>query len=602
MQTLDGRHLDVLVNIAFPAPDEPFDRVLVSLADITHRKQAETALRQEVEVRTTLAKVGAALAGELHSDKLIQAVTDASTMLTDAEFGAFFYNIVDERGDAYLLYSLAGATKDAFARFAQSRATQLVGPMFPGDAIIRIDDVTKDPRYGQSGPDHGMPEEPVPVRSYLAVPVVGRGGVVHGGLFFGHSQAGVFTERHELLAAGVAGWASIALDNARLYQEAADANRLKDEFLATLSHELRTPLNAVLGWANMLRGGTMQPSMRERALESVERNARVQVQLVEDLLDVSRIMAGKLRMKSDAVDLTAVVANAVDTVRAGVTAKRLSLQVRLPSDRPVVVTGDADRLQQVVWNLVSNAVKFTPTGGRVDVEVGRSDSKAEIVVRDTGQGIDPSFRPHLFQRFRQMDASKTRQHGGLGLGLSIVRHLVEAHGGTVSAESDGLGHGATFRVDLPLRSADRREAETALDGTRAAGRALAGVRALIVDDDADTIELTRYLLESRGAFVVTSRSAGEALHLLARDRYDILVADIGMPELDGLALIRALRSLPAHATNRSIPAIALTAYSGDRERDEALAAGFTAHLGKPVDPDQLIQAVSANITRQESQE
>ena len=379
----------------------------------------------------------------------------------------------------------------------------------------------------------------------------------------------------------------------RLYQEAADANRLKDEFLATLSHELRTPLNAVLGWAHMLREGTMQPSMRQRALESVERNARAQAQLVEDLLDVSRIMTGKLQIKTEAVDLAGVVANAVDTVRAGVTAKRLDLHVHVPIGERIMVTGDASRLQQVVWNLVSNAVKFTPTGGRVDIELGRAGAKAEIVVRDTGQGIAPLFRPHLFQRFRQMDASKTRQHGGLGLGLSIVKHLVEAHGGTVVGDSAGLGQGATFRVELPLLAAVEAAAMPSAVPVTAISSVLSGVRALVVDDDPDATELTRYLLESRGALVVTCGSAGEALHLLSTDRYDVLVADIGMPEQDGMALVRALRSLPLGAANRDIAAIALTAYSGARERDEALAAGFTAHLGKPVDPEQLVALVSS---------
>ena len=340
----------------------------------------------------------------------------------------------------------------------------------------------------------------------------------------------------------------------------------------------------------------MQPSMHQRALESVERNARVQAQLVEDLLDVSRIMAGKLQIKSNPVDLAEVVANAIDTVRAGVTAKRLSLRVHAPSEGRIVVTGDADRLQQVVWNLVSNAVKFTPTGGRVDIELGRTDVRAEILVRDNGQGIDPSFRPHLFQRFRQMDASKTRQHGGLGLGLSIVRHLVEAHGGTVAAESDGLGHGSIFRVELPLRVEDVR-ADESLARARTIDQTLAGVRALVVDDDADATELSRYVLESRGASVVTSDSAGEALHLLAGARYDILIADIGLPDQDGLALIRAVRNLPAHAPNRDIPAITLTAFGGLHERDEALAAGFTAHLAKPIDPDRLIQIVSTTAAR-----
>ena len=244
----------------------------------------------------------------------------------------------------------------------------------------------------------------------------------------------------------------LAAENARLYHEAEQANRLKDEFLATLSHELRTPLNAVLGWVHMLREGTLQPAMHQRALEAVERNARTQAQLVEDLLDVSRIIAGRLLIKSEAVDLATVLTNAVETVQAGVSAKRLNLSLHLPADGRVMVTGDPDRLQQVIWNLVSNAIKFTPSGGRVDVELRQHDSKAEIIVRDTGPGIDPAFAPHLFERFRQMDASKTRVHGGLGLGLSIVRHLVEAHGGTVDAESEGPERGAAFRVRLPLRA------------------------------------------------------------------------------------------------------------------------------------------------------
>jgi CheY-like chemotaxis protein len=338
----------------------------------------------------------------------------------------------------------------------------------------------------------------------------------------------------------------------------------------------------------------MQPVLQQRALESLERNARAQAQLVEDLLDVSRIMAGKLQVKGEAVDLAMVVTNAVDTVRAGVAAKGLNLNVHLPDDR-MLVTGDADRLQQVVWNLVSNAVKFTPAGGQVDVEVRSVEAKAEIVVRDTGQGIDPSFRPHLFQRFRQMDASKTRVHGGLGLGLSIVRHLVEAHGGTVGVESDGAGLGATFRVVLPLRMADAEPKRS--DAGATSDRPLLGVRALVVDDEADARELTRYVLEVRGASVVTSGSAGEAMHLLAENGFDILIADIGMPERDGLSLIRAVRGLSEQSPNREIPAIAVTAYAGVRERDEALAAGFTAHLGKPVDPDQLTVAVSACVAR-----
>lgn len=571
------------------------DRLLGVVVDITARKEAEAALRQEVEVRTMLAQVGASLAGELRTEKLLQAVTDTATTLTSAEFGAFFYNVSDERGDSYSLYTLAGAPKEAFASFPHPRATKVFGPTFRGESCLRLDDVTKDPRFGHNAPFYGMPGGHLPVRSYLAVPVVGRGDVVLGGLFFGHSQPAVFTQRHELLAAGVAAWAAIAIDNARLYQEVEQANRLKDDFLATLSHELRTPLNAVLGWAHMLREDTMQPSVRQKALEAVERNARAQAQLVEDLLDISRIVAGKLDIKADAVDLASVVTNAVDTVRAGVSAKRLQLNVDVPVDRRIVVTGDADRLQQIVWNLVTNAVKFTPPGGRVDVELRQVDSRAEIVVRDTGRGIDPQWLPLLFQRFRQLDASKTRLHGGLGLGLSIVRHLAEAHGGNVIADSAGEGRGSTFRVMFPVRAVDDVAKQPGADEEPPPDALLEGVAALVVDDDADARELIRHVLDSRGADVMTAASAGEALHLLAQHRFDVLVADIGMPEQDGLALIRVIREQAAPAY-RSIPAIAVTAYAAIRERDEALEAGFQFHLSKPVDPDQLALAVSTAIT------
>jgi signal transduction histidine kinase/integral membrane sensor domain MASE1/ActR/RegA family two-component response regulator len=595
LRTLDGRPLHVLVSIVFPEPGDSFESVLVSLADITGRTAAEAALRQEVEVRTTLAQVGASLAGELRTDALVQSVTNAATKLTEAEFGAFFYNVTDEKGNSYALYSLSGAPMEAFAHFPHPRATQVFGPTFRGESTIRLDDVTQDPRYGQNLPYRGMPPGHLPVRSYLAVPVVGRGGTVLGGLFFGHSQPAVFTERHEQLAAGVAGWAAIALDNARLYKNVEEANRLKDEFLATLSHELRTPLNAVLGWAHMLREGTIEPGMRKRALESLERNARAQAQLVDDLLDVSRIMAGKLQMKQEDVDLGKVVVNAVDTVRAGVAAKRLNVRLQVPSHERLVVGGDASRLQQIVWNLVSNAVKFTPTDGRIDIQLRHVDSKAEIVVRDTGQGIAPSFQPYLFQRFRQMDASKTRLHGGLGLGLSIVRHLTEAHGGSVTAESAGEGHGATFRVLLPLRGVDHRAADQPVTPDATVDGALAGVRALVVDGDAKAREALGDVLGKRGAHVVAAASAGEALHLLAQQPFDVLIADLAMPEQDGLALVRLVRGLGPDAMNRAIPAIAVTAYAGGPEREQALSAGFQSHLGKPLDPDQLVAAVSTAV-------
>ena len=386
-------------------------------------------------------------------------------------------------------------------------------------------------------------------------------------------------ERDQLLVRAEAGRAQAEL-----------ANRLKDEFLATLSHELRTPLNAVLGWAHMLRSGNLRPDVTERALASLERNAMAQAQLVEDLLDVSRIISGKLQMRSDAVDLAVVVKEAVETVRPAAVSKRVTLRTTTDSRRRLLVTGDADRLRQIVWNLLSNAVKFTPSGGRVHVALARNGSEASIAVKDSGQGIDPEFLPFVFERFRQADGTATRRHGGLGLGLAIVRHLTEAHGGTIAAESDGPDRGATFTVRLPVRGARRSASAKARRASRLPHAVLDGISILVVDDEADARELIRTVLEAGGGSVSLAASAGEALHAIEATTFDVLVADIGMPDQDGYSLVQAVRSLAAPAGR--IPAIAVTAYAGEAEREKALAAGYDRHLSKPIDAEQLVGAVS----------
>ena len=321
--------------------------------------------------------------------------------------------------------------------------------------MVRIDDVTGDPRYGQRPPHHGMPGDHLPVRSYLAVAVVARSGEVVGGLFFGHPEPGVFTDREAAIVQGLAPQIATAIDNARLYErqqaaraEAEAANTMKDEFLATLSHELRTPLNAVLGWARMLKAGALDDATAKRALDVIERNANAQLQLIEDLLDVSRIITGKLRLDVKPVAPASVIEAAIDTLRPAAEAKGIRLQPIL-DPRAGPVSGDPDRLQQIVWNLLSNAVKFTPRGGRVQVRLERVNSHVEIVVTDTGKGIAAEILPHVFDRFRQADSSSQRTHGGLGIGLALVKSLVELHGGTVHAASDGPDHGAAFTVKLP---------------------------------------------------------------------------------------------------------------------------------------------------------
>ncbi|HEU4538809.1 MAG TPA: PAS domain-containing protein [Polyangiaceae bacterium] len=382
---------------------------------------------------------------------------------------------------------------------------------------------------------------------------------------------------------------------------AEEAGRTKDEFLSTLSHELRTPLNAILGWANLLRADALPEAQRGRALETVERNARVQARLIDDLLDLSRIVQGKLVLSVGPIEMARVVEAALDAVRPAADAKGVRLQPVL--DSLATIVGDADRLQQVVWNLLANAIKFTPKGGRVQVLLRREGSHVEIVVADTGQGIAPDFLPHVFDRFRQADGSITRLSGGLGLGLAIVRSLVELHGGTVSVESDGPGTGATFVVRLPTAPlrADLAPPPAPDPSVRpatpfASHPGLKDVRVLVVDDEADTRGLIVDLLEQCGAAVRTAASAAEAFAVLRAGAFDVLVSDIGMPGEDGYALLRRVRALPAAEGGR-VPALALTAYARSEDRTAALRAGFQAHVAKPVEAGELVAAIAALVGR-----
>lgn len=381
--------------------------------------------------------------------------------------------------------------------------------------------------------------------------------------------------------------------------EAERANRLKDEFLATISHELRNPLNAILGWAHMMRLGNLTAANTERAVETIYRNAKSQSQLVADLLDVSRIISGKLRLEVRTVDLISIVTAAVDSIRPAADAKNIRLQTMLdPAAGPI--SGDADRLQQIVWNLLTNAVKFTPKGGRIQVKVQRVNSHVEIVVTDSGIGISKEFLPYVFDRFRQADASTTRIHGGLGLGLSIVHQLVDLHGGTVSVSSEGEGKGATFTITLPfvgvITSPQEPEAVHPTHGVEVNSfeglPSLQGIRVLVVDDEQDTRELIEQVLKECGSEVITSRSAQEALTAIEEHRPDILISDLGMPDEDGYSLISKIRALPPERGGQ-IPAAALTAYARAEDRMRVLRSGFQFHLPKPVDSAELVTVVAS---------
>ena len=574
------------------------------------RQVQEVAQKDEEEVhhlldeQVTMMRIAQLLAAELDLDRLVQVLTDEATAATGAGFGAFFYNVLDERGESYTLYTLSGAPREAFANFPMPRNTEVFGPTFRGEGIVRSDDITLDPRYGTNAPYHGMPPGHLPVRSYLAAPVTSRSGEVLGGLFLGHPEPGVFDDRAERIVSRIAVHAAIAFDNARLYRQAQDAraaaeaaSRTKDEFLATVSHELRTPLNAMLGWAQLLQASP-DPDRLQRGLDTIIRNARLQTQLIDDLLDVSRIISGRMRLDVRTIDLAPVIEAAIEAVRPAAEARQIRL-VRLLDPQAGPVAGDSDRLQQVVWNLLANAVRFTPRDGRVEVRLERVSSHVEIVVADNGMGIRQELLPQVFDRFLQADSSTTRRHGGLGLGLAIVRHLAELHGGTVEASSPGEGQGATFVVRLPLSIAHlqpsqervhpRVEAENCPDDP---ALSLDGVRVLVVDDEADARETLTGMLEHCGAETLAVRSAGEALEALARFRPHVLLCDIGMPEQDGYSLIRQIRELPAEQGG-TIPAAALTAYARGEDRRKALRSGFQMHLAKPVQLHDLTTVVAS---------
>ena len=440
-------------------------RLIAAIENITPDHLATAALRDEQDALARLHETGKLLVSTVEREPLLQAITDTATRLTGAQFGAFFHTATNaQTGERFQLYTLSGAKRADFEGFGHPRATALFAPTLRGEAPIRCDDVLADPRYGQSPPHHGLPPKHLPVRSYLSVPVTSRTGEVLGALIFGHPRVGVFTERSERLAVGVATHAAIALENASMMEQlrvaAADRehlleaeraarshaereSRLKDDFLATLSHELRTPLSAILGWAQLLTTGRLSSEDARRAAESIARNARAQSTLVDDLLDMNRVTSGKVRLEPVPLDPIEIVQSAIDAVRPTIDTNGLSLVYAPPPDAGRIL-GDAHRLRQVVWNLLSNSAKFTPRGGEIEIELMDLGAFTGIVVRDTGIGIDPEFLPHIWERFRQADDSSRRQ-GGLGIGLSLVKSLVEMHG----ARSPPTARGATAARKSP---------------------------------------------------------------------------------------------------------------------------------------------------------
>ena len=575
-----------------------------AITDVTEQRAAEKRLE-------LLARSGEALAGSLDYDETLRALT---RLLVPSFADWCWVDVVEEGGVVRRIGMTHADPSDAALALELGKYQPDLRRAHPASDVLASGRTTLLPtiedaalrQFAQS-PEHLDAIRAMRVRSALMVPLSTHGslkGILT--LLATEGSAHVYGDAEVRFAEELGRRASIALDNAYLFgaaqserTRAEHANRAKDEFLAMMSHELRTPLNAMLGWVRMLRGGTLTEEKTARALETIERNARAQAQLIDDVLDVSRIITGKLRLNVVPVSLLQVVETSIETVRPAADAKGVQLQALLDPDAGTIL-GDPDRFQQVCWNLLANAVKFTPKGGRVHVRLQREDSYVEVVVEDTGKGIAPEFLPYVFERFRQADASITRVHGGLGLGLAIVKHLVELHGGTIEVHSEGEGKGARFMVRVPiapLHDVSRAPAVAArpveLGTSSECPPGIAGLRILVLDDEEDARDLLETALTQCKAEVDTAASVPEAMALVESGRYDVIVSDIGMPTHDGYSFIAGVRALPAEKGGRT-PAVALTAYARTEDRMRALLAGFQSHVAKPVEPAELL-VVIANV-------
>ncbi|MBD2541139.1 PAS domain S-box protein [Coleofasciculus sp. FACHB-SPT36] len=612
----DGSLVDISV-WACPVRDAQGNLSCMSIvADISDRKQLEQERNQLLlneQQRATqlrgLADAALAINSTLSIDERLQAIADQARTIIGAHQS--HAKLSFNQDWAQSLNAISVSDKYAPRRESPEKidvTTSIYSLVCQRNRSMRMTQAQLEAHPAWKEFDKTV--DNLPIRGWLAAPLTGHNGKNIGLIQLSDKYEGDFTEQDEAIFVQLAQMASVAVENARLYREAQEANRTKDEFLATLSHELRTPLNAMLGWTQLLRTRKFDAATAARALETIDRNTRALSQLIEDVLDVSRIITGKLRLNVRPIELVPVIEAAIDTVLPAAAAKNIQIDSRC--DRSVgLILGDSARLQQVVWNLLSNAVKFTPKGGRIEVQlsVGRGNGNepfpipnyAEIRVTDTGQGISADFLPYVFERFRQADGTTTRSHGGLGLGLAIVRHLVELQGGTVRAQSPGIGLGATFIVNLPLRREEAENRKDELDSHLPPSSAdfascavtLDGLRVLIVDDEPDAREVLTAILEQYHAQVTAVTSAREALEALHRLQPDILVSDIGMPEEDGYDLIRQVRALDIKG--RTIPAVALTAYARAEDRTKALQAGFQVHISKPVNPVEIATAI-ANLT------
>jgi signal transduction histidine kinase/DNA-binding response OmpR family regulator len=583
--------------------------------EVQQRAEERVTLMREQIARVT---AEAARAAAEQSERRAAFLSDASRMLASSlDYDATIKRIAElsvlEICDWCAIGLIEEGQKIRFAAITHSdpaKAAHLATistdfPPHPTAEMLRvirtgeaelIDEITDEVLRSWSQSDqHFELLKGLKLRSCMTVPLRARERML-GAMKLSTAESGRRLGPRDLaLAEDLGRRVAVAIDNSRLYQEAQQANRMKDEFLAVLSHELRTPLTPILGWTRILRNGPQSPERLTYGLDIIERNVKAQMKLIEDLLDVSRIITGKMRLNMRSIELQPVLQNSIDSIRPAADAKQIQLNLKMESERRALYA-DPERVQQIVWNLLSNAIKFTPKRGEITVRLLNDDSNSSIEITDSGIGISQKFLPHVFERFQQADSSTTRAFGGLGLGLAIVRHLVELHGGTVQATSPGEGKGATFTVTIP----SHRVAPVDTDGRKLESKRvvrsgkLDGLNVMIVEDEIDTRELLAALFQHQGANVFQAGSASEALQVFESTRVDLLLSDIGMPGDDGYALISKLRSEVHGAT---VPAIALTAYARDEDRTRAIAAGYQLHIPKPVDPEALLTSASALLMK-----
>ena len=570
--------------------------------DITRQKRAEDLVREQAHVLALLDTTGKQIASNLDLQNVLQTVTDTATRLTGAKFGAFFYNVINEHGESFLLYTLSGAPREAFDKFGLPRNTQVFDPTFTGQGPVRSPDITKDPRYGKMAPHHGMPKGHLQVRSYLAVPVISRNGEVMGGLFFGHPEADVFTERAEQLVVGVAAQAAVAMDNARLYEaaqreigsrERAEAalremDQRKDEFLATLAHELRNPL-APIRQATLI---SMSPSASEEqkhwSHEVITRQVHHMSLLLDDLLDISRITRGTLELRTEMTTLKTIVDAAVETSRPALDAKHHSFSIDLPA-APAQFAADPLRLAQVLSNLLTNAAKYTDPHGNILLRAAADASFVEFSVTDTGVGLPPEALSAVFDMFSQVKSSQDRSEGGLGIGLALSKGVVQLHGGTIEARSAGVGKGSEFIVRIPRRTVSSTAVESAPSAPAVRKRSRS---VLIADDNRDAADSLAMLLEIEGHSVKVVHDGEQALAAIEESRPEVALLDIGMPEMDGYEVARRVRG---DSRSRQTLLIAITGWGQEQDKARAISAGFDLHFTKPVEPQRLIELLGAEL-------